>query len=193
MGRLRVSNSATLQDPNFADALKDGRTAFRVPRFPRSRWGHMEETVARLSGSGVAAAMVELIINCANAAAPAGMPTMPAVSLPYEGSSQPKGGRGGVQSRLLRAARRLQETVGVCFQVRVGDDAAEEVCQSLSAYDTNTVQTVLSSELLEAGINPEDVSVVGYDATPNPRSYNPLLDDETSFFAPPSGFALGRL
>ena len=35
------------------------------------------------------------------------------------------------------------------------------MCQSLSAYDTNTVQTVLSSELLEAGINPEDVSVVG--------------------------------
>lgn len=31
-----------------------------------------------------------------------------------------------MQSRLLRAARRLQETVGVCFQVRVGDDAAED-------------------------------------------------------------------
>ena len=35
------------------------------------------------------------------------------------------------------------------------------MCQTLSSYDTNTVQTVLSSELLEAGVNPEEVSVVG--------------------------------
>ncbi|CAK9063807.1 unnamed protein product [Durusdinium trenchii] len=164
--RLQTQNTATLQDPNVVNALKD--------------------TIARLSGSGIAAAMVELIINCANAGATSDMSAVPAVTLP-SGTGQPSLRQamerpGPSATPMLRVARRLQAMVGVCFQVQVEDSSAEEVCQTLSSYDTNTVQTVLSSELLEAGVNPEEVSVVGYDATPNPRSYNPLEGADTNFF-----------
>ncbi|CAK9002660.1 Uncharacterized protein SCF082_LOCUS7434 [Durusdinium trenchii] len=175
--RLQTQNTATLQDPNVVNALKD--------------------TIARLSGSGIAAAMVELIINCANAGATSDMSAVPAVTLP-SGTGQPSLRQamerpGPSATPMLRVARRLQAMVGVCFQVQVEDSSAEEVCQTLSSYDTNTVQTVLSSELLEAGVNPEEVSVVGYDATPNPRSYNPLEGADTNFFAPAPGIDLGRL
>eukprot|EP00913_Durusdinium_trenchii_P001895 g1754.t1 len=137
--RLQTQNTATLQDPNVCHRASDALLS--------------QDTIARLSGSGIAAAMVELIINCANAGATSDMSAVPAVKL----------------------------------------NSHQKVCQTLSSYDTNTVQTVLSSELLEAGVNPEEVSVVGYDATPNPRSYNPLEGADTNFFAPAPGIDLGRL
>ncbi|CAK9002612.1 unnamed protein product [Durusdinium trenchii] len=170
---LRVSNGATLQDPEVVNALK--------------------ETIARLSGSGVAAAMVELIINCANAAMPADLPALPAVSLPDRDGTKAR----RLFSRVLGAVPRLLQTtaatVGVCFQVQVSDSSAEEICQTLSGYNANTVQTVLSSELESAGIPPQAVSVIGYDATPNPRSYNPLESGDASFFRPASGISLVRI
>ena len=43
----------------------------------------------------------------------------------------------------------------------VFDLTSQEVCQTLSTYNSEIVQQVLSSELLGAGINPADVTVVG--------------------------------
>lgn len=151
-GRIRLNSKdpSLLTKPDFADALK--------------------ETIARLSGGGVEAAMVELIINCADA-----------------------------MRRMLAEnhLRRLQmsATVGVCFQVRVADSAAEEVCQTLSGLDANNVGSVLSEELVDAGIDPSAVSVVGYDAEPNPRSYSPLQQSDVmdgGVFVPPESVSLGR-
>ncbi|CAK9059538.1 unnamed protein product [Durusdinium trenchii] len=178
--RLRVS-SGTLQDPDVVNALK--------------------ETIARLSGSGVKAAAVELIINCVNAAAPASnLPALPAVTLPHDGDGQsprnkPKVRRlTGVLPRLPRLLQALAGVeVGVCFQVQVADTSAEEVCQTLNGYDSATVQAVLSSELESAGVHPQEVTVIGYDASPNPRSYHALDTDDANFFAPASGVSLGRL
>lgn len=148
--RLKVKDRSMLTNPDFADALK--------------------ETIARVSGSGVSAAMVELIINCANA-----------------------------MRRMLAEnhLRRLQmsPTVGVCFEVRVADNAAEEVCQTLSGLDANNVGSVLADELDQAGIDPSAVSVVGYDAEPNPRSYSPLQQSDVmdgGVFVPPESVSLGR-
>eukprot|EP00435_Cladocopium_sp_Y103_P028461 s729_g7.t1 len=66
----------------------------------------------------------------------------------------------------------------------------QEVCQTLSGLDANNVGSVLSEELVDAGIDPSAVSVVGYDAEPNPRSYSPLqqsdvMDGGEPLFLPP--------
>lgn len=143
--RMRVENPSMVQNPKFADALK--------------------ETIARLGGIGAAA--VELIINCANA------------------------------RRLSTdvTERQLQQSVGICFQVQVEDSGAEELCQTLSGFDIGAVQSVLRSELLDAGIDPQEVTVTGYQASANPRSYSPLSEsgglDRSGIFVPPETVSLG--
>mgnify|MGYP002803387946 CR=1 FL=1 len=128
----------------------------------------LKDTVARLAGPAITSAMVELILNCARA----------------------------LRRLEENPLRRLQDvTVGVCFEVRVSDSAAEEVCQTLSGLDAGSVSSVLQSELDEAGIDPGQVSVVGYDAQPNPNSYNPLnrsdLMSDGSIFVPPGSVDFG--
>lgn len=94
-----------------------------------------------------------------------------------------------------RLGRFLAEVVGVCFEVRVeGEDVSEEICETLTGQSTATVQRVVSSQLLEAGIDPEQVSVVGYQADPNPQSYDPTLNvgGSPSFTPGDAGISLGR-
>eukprot|EP00435_Cladocopium_sp_Y103_P045339 s3156_g13.t1 len=121
----------------------------------------LKEAVAELAGESVEPAMVNLIVGCLAA------------------------GR--------RLGRLLAEVVGVCFEVE-GEDAArrnfgvalsshesyapvsETVCETLSSQSTATVRQVVSTQLLEAGIDPDQVNVVGYQADPNPQSYDPTLN-----------------
>lgn len=44
--------------------------------------------------------------------------------------------------------RRLDETLGVCFEISVeGEEASTNVCQRLSGYDSQAAQRILASEL----------------------------------------------
>ncbi|CAJ1419750.1 unnamed protein product [Effrenium voratum] len=74
--------------------------------------------------------------------------------------------------RLLR--RRLQDTVPVCFQVRVrGRTASTSVCQRLSGFTSSNAQRVLSDNLEEIGVSPTAVQVVNWQANANPSSFQP--------------------
>lgn len=79
--------------------------------------------------------------------------------------------------------------------MQVEDSGAEELCQTLSGFDIGAVQSVLRSELLDAGIDPQEVTVTGYQASANPRSYSPLSEsgglDRSGIFVPPETVSLG--
>lgn len=123
--KLKVDNPQILETEAFTNAIK--------------------RSIARIAGSSVVPAMVELIIGCAAAS-----------------------------RRLASLLRRLAETVDVCFKIGVEEkDLAEEVCDTLAGYNAATVSTVITSEILDSGIDPGQVSVIGYEPNPNPRANNP--------------------
>eukprot|EP00439_Symbiodinium_sp_Y106_P078225 s2345_g17.t1 len=145
--KLKVDNPQILETEAFTNAIK--------------------RSIARIAGSSVVPAMVELIIGCAAA------------------------------SRRLALAsllRRLAETVDVCFKIGVEqEDLAEEVCDTLAGYNAATVATVISSEILDSGIDPGQVSVIGYEPNPNPRANNPNAPSDpidTPFVPRTSGISL---
>mmetsp|Transcript_15147 Transcript_15147/g.32365 ORF Transcript_15147/g.32365 Transcript_15147/m.32365 type:complete len:113 (+) Transcript_15147:3-341(+) len=95
---------------------------------------------------------------------------------------------------LASLLRRLAETVDVCFKIGVEqEDLAEEVCDTLAGYNAATVATVISSEILDSGIDPGQVSVIGYEPNPNPRANNPNAPSDpidTPFVPRTSGISL---
>ncbi|CAE7817654.1 unnamed protein product [Symbiodinium sp. CCMP2456] len=144
--KLKVENSQILETEAFTNAIK--------------------RSIARIAGSSVIPAMVELIIGCAAAS-----------------------------RRLASLFRRLAETVDVCFKIGVEqEDLAEEVCDTLAGYNAATVATVISSEILDSGIDPGQVSVIGYEPNPNPRANNPNAPSDpidTPFVPGTGGINLG--
>ena len=143
--KLEVENPQLLESEAFSQAIK--------------------RSIARIAGSSVIPAMVELIIGCAAAS-----------------------------RRLAASLRRLVETVEVCFKIGIEEKkVAEEVCDTLSGYNAATVATVISSEILDAGIEPGQVEVVGYQPNPNPRANSPGLPGtpDNSFVPNAAGVSLG--
>ena len=122
----------------------------------------IKRSIARIAGVSVVPAMVELIIGCAAASR-----------------------RLVANSRILR---QLAQTVEVCFKIGIEqENLAEEVCDTLSGYNAGTVASVISSEILESGIEPGQVEVIGYEPNPNPLANNPNLPTGGAAFVPRAG------
>ncbi|CAJ1348994.1 unnamed protein product, partial [Effrenium voratum] len=119
----------------------------------------LKNAVAKLTNGEANAAQVSLVLGCAAAI-----------------------------RRLGEHLRRLAQIVGVCFQVSAeGEADSERICEQLSSLSTATVQQVVANELIGAGISQSQVSVVDYQADPNPRSFNPNLNAGEDLFAPQAG------
>lgn len=92
-----------------------------------------------------------------------------------------------------RFGRRLQETLGVCFEISVeGEEASSNVCQRLSGYSSEAAQRILAEELSDipgAG----GVDVISFSASPNPIASNPNQNTGPDDFFDPTqaGISLG--
>jgi len=95
--------------------------------------------------------------------------------------------------RSWRFGRRLQETLGVCFEIQVeGEEASSNVCQRLSGYSSESAQRILAEELSDipgAG----GVDVISFSASPNPIAANPNQNAGPADFFDPTqaGISLG--
>jgi len=125
--RVNVQDPSLLNSEAFTNAIK--------------------ESIARLAGGTVVAAMVELIIGCV-----AGRRLWPDAE----------------------GWRRLAQAVDVCFKIGANEkDVAQELCDTISSFDVSTVQTVVQQEVRRVGLRPTDVDVIGYEPNPNPLANNP--------------------
>lgn len=98
----------------------------------------------------------------------------------------------GVSEGSLRK-RRLQETLGVCFEISVeGEEASSSVCQRLSGYSSEAAQRILAEELGDIP-GASGVNVISFSASPNPIASNPNQNAGPSDFFDPTqaGISLG--
>jgi len=99
------------------------------------------------------------------------------------------GSHGGLRKR------RLQESLGVCFQISVeGEEASSSVCQRLSGYSSDAAQRILAEELADIP-GTSGVNVISFSASPNPIASNPnqnVAGGPSDFFDPAqAGISLG--
>lgn len=89
--------------------------------------------------------------------------------------------------------RRLQESLGVCFQISVeGEEASSNVCQRLSGFSSDDAQRILAEELSDIP-GTSGVNVISFSASPNPIASNPNQNAGPADFFDPTqaGISLG--